>query len=172
MVSYRTFRNSDPPHLVRLWHACQLGRGAADGFRCDSLEGTTLSKTYFDPQGLITAWDDDEGKLVGFAHAGFGSAKDEKSLDRSIGVICVVMVHPEYRRRGIGRELMQRAEKYLNERGSTSIRAGACPPHDPFYVGLYGGVKPAGFLESDSLASPFVESLGYQEIDRRAVFFS
>ncbi|HUG19728.1 MAG TPA: GNAT family N-acetyltransferase [Planctomycetaceae bacterium] len=171
VVSFRTFRNSDPPHLVKLWHVCQLGRGAAEGFRCDALEGTTLSKTYFDRQGLITAWDDETGTLVGFVHAGFGSLPDQSGLDRSIGVVCVVMVHPEFRRRGIGRELIQRAEQYLAERGATTIRGGACPPHDPFYVGLYGGVKPAGFLESDPHARPFVESLGYKEIDRRAIYF-
>jgi ribosomal protein S18 acetylase RimI-like enzyme len=171
VVSFRTFRNSDPPHLVRLWHSCQLGRGAAEGFRCDALEGTTLSKTYFDPAGLITAWDDDTGRLIGFVHAGFGSQPDESGLDVSIGVVCVLMVHPEFRRRGIGRELMQRAEAYLAGHGAATIRAGACPPHDPFYVGLYGGVKAAGFLESDPAARPFVESLGYREIQRRAIYF-
>lgn len=171
VVSFRTFRNSDPPHLVKLWHDCQLGRGAAEGFRCDALEATTLSKVYFDPHGLITAWDDETGALVGFAHAGFGALPDQSGLDHSIGVVCVVMVHPEYRRRGIGRELIQRAEQYLVERGATTIRGGACSPHDPFYVGLYGGVKAAGFLESDPNARPFIEALGYGSVDRRAIYF-
>jgi GNAT superfamily N-acetyltransferase len=38
-------------------------------------------------------------------------------------------------------------------------------------MGLYGGTKPAGFLESDPAARPFIESGGYSEIERRFIYF-
>ena len=171
MIAYRTFWNSDPPRLVKLWHECQLGRGAAEGFRVDAFEAINFSRTYFDREGVIIAWDEETGDPVGYVHAGFGSNKDRSALDHSIGVICVVMVLPEYREQGIGRELVSRAERYLTQRGAVKIRGGEASPHDPFYMGLYGGTKPAGFLESDAAARPFFEKLGYVETERRAIYF-
>lgn len=171
MISYRSFRNVDPPRLVKLWQECQLGRGAADGLRPDAFEAVNFHKTYFDAKGLIFAFDEDSGEAIGFVHAGFGSREDGSALDHSIGVICVIMVHPEYRRRGVGRELLNRAESYLILKGATQLRAGSAPPHDPYYMGLYGGTKPAGFLESDPESKPFIEACGYEEHEQRNIYF-
>ncbi|MBD3676445.1 MAG: GNAT family N-acetyltransferase [Planctomycetaceae bacterium] len=157
--------------MVNLWHDCQLGRGAAGGLRPDTFEAINFHKTYFDRDGLILAFDEETGEAVGFVHAGFGSSEDQSSLNYAIGVICVIMVLPDYRRRGIGSELLKRAESYLIAKGATEIRAGAAAPHDPFYMGLYGGTKPAGFLESDPDSRPFVEARGYQEHEQRNIYF-
>jgi len=171
VISYRAFRNSDPPRLVQLWQACQLGRGAAENLRPDAFESVNFSKTYFDRKGLILAFDDETGQLIGMVHAGFGTNEGKSALNHHIGVICAIMVLPNYRRRGIGRELLRRAEAYLISRGTRELRAGSASPHDPFYMGLYGGTKPAGFLESDPAARPFIEASGYTETDRRLVYF-
>lgn len=165
MIEYRSFRNYDPPKILRLWLDAQLGRGAAKPVRNDeSFDSVIYSQHYFDPCGLIIATDDN--RPVGYVHAGFGPAADGSNIDVTRGVICAVIVHPEYRRRGIGRELVRRAEAYLKERGSTDITAGAAPKSDPFYFGLYGGAQPAGFLESDVNAAPFFAKLGYVPGDR------
>lgn len=164
MITYRSFRNSDPPHLLRLWHACQLGRGAAQGFPCEVLDMLVFAEPYFDRQGLIVACD---GKQpVGFIHAGFGTNATEERLDRSLGVICAVLVLPDYRRQGIGRELVRRAEEFLARSGAVSLQAGEAEPRNPFYMGLYGGSESVGFLESDPLAGPFFLNLGYQPAEK------
>lgn len=168
MIEYRSFRNSDPPRLVRLWHACDLGRGAALGFSCDALESLIFGQTYFDRQGLIVAVDAD--RIVGFVHASFGANPDEKHQDTSLGVICIVMVHPEFRRQGIGRELISRAEAYLAASGTSDVTAGPARPRDPFYLGLYGGAQSAGFLESDHAAAPFFTALGYEPTQRNRIY--
>lgn len=168
MIHYRSFRNPDPPQLVKLWHACALGRGAAEGFTTDAFELLVFSQTYFDPAGLIVACDGSE--IVGFVHAGFGCNETQSALDKSIGVICVAMVAPRYRRQGIGKELVKLAEAYLTDSGAQQIQAGASPGADPFYLGLYGGSQISGFLESDPLAAPFFESLGYQPAERFLVY--
>lgn len=168
MIHYRPFRNADPPHLVRLWHESGLGRGAAAGFSYDALELFAFCQPYFDPAGLIVACDAE--RPIGIVHAGFGAVADESRLDTSIGVVCALMVHPEYRRRGIGRELLHHAEDYLRQRGAARVFAGPAPGRDPFYVGLYGGGQPAGFLESDPLASPFFCSMGYEPVERIGIF--
>ncbi|MEZ6056830.1 MAG: GNAT family N-acetyltransferase [Planctomycetaceae bacterium] len=158
--TYRTFRNTDPPHILRLWNRCELGRGASMPSCTDAFETANYAQPYFDPLGLILA--EEAGKVVGFVHAGFGFSKDKQSLDRSIGVICAVMVLPEFRRQGVGRELVRRAEEYLRQASATEIVAGQFSGCDPFYFSLYGGAKPCGFLASDPLAAPFFQSLGYQ----------
>lgn len=134
----------------------------------DALEALVLSKTYFDPQGLILALDD--GRPVGFAHAGFGANDDENALEKQLGIVCAVMVEPEFRRRGIGRELLARSEGYLKACGAEVLYAGGMHPLNPFYLGLYGGSELPGFLESNPSARPFLEACHYHSADECLVF--
>lgn len=168
VIEYRHFQNTDPPRIAALWNIGGLGRGAVQSLSSDTLETVVFAQPYFDRAGLIVACDADQ--IVGFVHAGFGATVDESRLDRGQGVICIAIVHPEYRRRGIGRELVARAEQYLQEAEATSIYAGPAPPRDPFYFGIYGGSAMPGFLESDPAAEPFFEALGYQPLQRRAIY--
>lgn len=168
MFQYRTFRNGDPPRLLKLWHECELGRGAARPYSTDAFETFNYSQQFFDRDGLILACDGPH--IVGFVHAGFGCTPDQSALDHGTGVICAIMVHPRHRRRGLGRELMRRAEAYLRERGARDIEAGPAPNRDPFYFGLYGGSRPSGFLDSDSHAAPFLQAVGYQPAARYGVY--
>ena len=167
VISYRHFRNGDPPQLLQLWHSCGLGRGAAFGITCDALDLLVFSVQYFDPRGLFVALDGE--RVVGFAHAGFGSNDTGSDISPQLGVICAVMVHPDYRRQGIGRQLIANAEEYLRAAGTIQPQAGSTPARDPFYRLLYGGVEAAGFLESDPLAAPFFTALGYAPHERRFV---
>ena len=169
MIEYRRFHNSDPPRLVALWHAGRLGRGAAAGFSSDAFELLNFAQRYFDRNGLILAIDSDSGEAVGMVHAGFGPNEDQSAIDTGVGVICAVVVRPEYRLRGIGRELVARAEAYLRSKGAESILAGPAAPYDPFYVGLYGGSQPSGFLASDPDAAPFFAALGYDPVEQFVV---
>lgn len=168
MIEFHTFRNSDPPELLRLWQTCGLGRGAACDFDVDVLESVVFSQPYFDPAGLIFAVDGE--KKVGFVHAGFGPDEAQSGVDYRHGTICAVMVDPSYRRQGIGRELIRRAEAYLASRGTSTGQAGPAAPLDPFYFGIYGGSRPAGFLRSDPLADPFFRSLGYVPVSEYLIF--
>lgn len=168
MIQYRHFRNTDPPHLNKLWRDCLLGRGAAGGLRCDAFETLNYAQPYFDPHGLILATD--EGKVVGMVHAGFGTNDTETGLMLESGVICMVMVHPDYRRLGLGSRLVSLAEDYLKNRGATNIFAGPAEPLDPFYFGMYGGSQPSGFLTSDPDADKFFKALSYEPFERHAIF--
>ena len=168
MVAYRQFRNSDPPHVVRLWNESGLGRGAAQAISCDEFDSLVIAQTYFDPAGMILAVSDDR-KIIGFVHAGFGADDAKSHLSKKNGVICAVIVDPQYRRQGIGRELTRRAEEYLLKSGAESIYAGGASPRDPFYCGLYGGSESAGFLESDVAAAPFFIALGYSQFERHLI---
>lgn len=159
MIQYRPFHNTDPPRLLQLWHSCLLGPAAAEGFSCDILELFTFSQPFFDAQGLNVAVAD--GKLVGFSHAGFAATADESRLDERQGVLAALMVHPAWRRQGIGRELVRRAEQYLAGRGAVTVEAGGGLDRSGFYVGIYGGLQPSGFSESAAAWDAFFEACGY-----------
>lgn len=159
MIAYRHFKNQDVPALVELWNACELGPGAARRFSLDSFDQFVLAEPYFDRRALIEAWDDDQ--LVGFVHAGFGPDDSGSRLCQEQGVVCLVMVRPEFRRQGIGRRLVELAEEFLRSQGARTLLAGESLNRNPFYLGLYGGADSAGFLETDPLARPFFERLGY-----------
>jgi ribosomal protein S18 acetylase RimI-like enzyme len=168
VLSYRSFQNADPPRILHLWCDSGLGRGAVQGRSTEPFEISNYAQPYFDPQGLILACDGD--RVVGMAHGGFGTQTDQSALDYTTGVVCAVIVHPEYRRQGIGRELVRRVEAYLRERGSRTLFAGPSFLNDPFYFGLYGGSRPSGFFESDPLAGPFLKAVGYEPIERHGIF--
>ena len=168
MTEFRAFHNTDPPQLLRLWHAAGLGRGAAECLSIDAFEVLIFSQPYFDPNGLIVAVDNNE--VVGFVLAGFGANPEGSALDYAQGVICAVIVHPNMRRQGIGHELVRRAEDYLKSKGATQITAGPSGLLSPYLSGLYGGTRPSGFLLSDALAAPFFESIGYQPVGSTRIY--
>lgn len=167
-VAYRTFRNPDPPQLLRVWNAAMTGRSAAFLQGTPQLELFVFSKPYFDRRGLFIA--EDGGQVVGFAHAGFGPTEAGDSLDYSKGVICLIVVHPKYQRMGIGTELLHRAENYLREKGAKQIYAGGSRPMNPFYWGLYGGSELPGLLLSDTGADFFFQAHGYELWETALVF--
>src|SRR5260221_1751195 len=113
-IEYRPLRNNDPPRVVALWNDAASHRGAAMLHHASALETWLFSKPYFDPAGLILAWEGPEA--VGFAHAGFGPAEDRQSLSHRVGVVCAIAVRSSHRGRGIGSELFRRSEEYLAAR--------------------------------------------------------
>jgi ribosomal protein S18 acetylase RimI-like enzyme len=167
VIRYRTFRNTDPPALVEVWNEALTGRGAVHLPGSLLLEQQVLALPYFDPTGLILA--EEEGRVLGFGHAGFGPNTAQTALNPQEGVVCMVAVRPNRRRQGIGSELLRRVEEYLRERSAREILAGPAPPNNPFYFGLYGGSDQPGFLVSDELAGPFLQHRGYEPVAATAV---
>jgi ribosomal protein S18 acetylase RimI-like enzyme len=159
VIRYRCFRNTDPPGLVEIWNDAFTGRGAYQLRSSASLERWAFAKPYFDPNGFFLA--EDEGRAVGFAHAGFGPDDNLYHLSNRLGVVCAIGVMTTYRRQGIGTALLRHCEAYLTAAGSGEIVAGPMRPNNPFYFGLYGGSDSPGFLLSDAGAGPFFEHHGY-----------
>jgi ribosomal protein S18 acetylase RimI-like enzyme len=171
VITFRRFKNTDPPALADVWNESHPARSAFPLRTPSLLERWVFSKPYFDPDGLIVASDDsDNNKLLGYVHAGFGPNTELSALDFTQGVICSLAVRPSERRHGVARDLVQRAEQYLTARGSTTLRAGPRWPNCPFGFGLYGGTNCPGFLASDPGADPFFKSLGYAPAGTTLVF--
>jgi len=171
MITYRPFRNTDPPALVEVWNECGTGRGFYPIRLPGLLDRWVCSKPYFDRNGLIVALDSEQNqKIVGFALAGFGPNEERTALDKAGGVICGVVVRPNYRRQGIGRELVHRAEEYLRQNGADVVVFGSQRPYNPFLFGLYGGANSPGVLESEPDADAFLSKVNFQKAEAHIVY--
>ena len=147
MLTYRTFRNTDPPLLADLWQSRAGQPGLVQPVSPDLLEQLVFAKLYFDYGGLLLALDD--GRPVGFAHAGFGPNLEESWFSTEAGVTCVVLVRPDCAEAEVAAGLLDRCEEYLRRRGAKVLYGGGFQPLDPFYLGLYGGSELPGVLDSD-----------------------
>jgi ribosomal protein S18 acetylase RimI-like enzyme len=157
VVEYRTFRNTDTPHLVAVWNETFVNRGAPQLVSNNLLERYVLAKPIFDPAGILIA--EVNGECVGWAHAALSL---HPFNPQPVGVVCLLGVRPAHRKQGIGSELLQRSEQHLRERGAMVLQAGGHWPNNPYYMGLYGGSESPGFLCSDTLAEPFFVKKGYR----------
>lgn len=160
----RSFRNPDVPTLAKLWRERGPLRGAVQGVTAAGFERLVLSKPYFDPAGLLVAFDGDQP--LGFVHAGFGPNDGQTDLSADWGVIAALVVPPQPEAQAVGRALIAAAEGYLRAAGAQVLYGGSIWPLTPFYLGLYGGSEMPGVLTSDAVAREAYKASGYREIDR------
>jgi len=161
----RAFLNTDLPALADIWNRQPESRCRAQPITSMLLERHVMCKPYFDRHGLIVA-ESDEGRPVGFVHAGFGPRDDFAQLSTELGVVCMLLVADGAGRDAIARDLLAAAEQYLHSRGARVIYAGQIFPLDPFYLGLYGGSEMPGVPQSDQPLRALLDAAGYQEADR------
>jgi GNAT superfamily N-acetyltransferase len=128
------------------------------------LEQLVFSRPYFDPEGLILAFDGDQA--VGFVHAGFGANETETDIDTSMGTTYQLMLRADHRSDALADELLHRSEEYLRGRGAKAIYGGGVKPLNAFYLGLYGGSELPGVLVGDPVLGAACLRNGYREIDR------
>jgi ribosomal protein S18 acetylase RimI-like enzyme len=167
MIRYRPFRNDDPPALVELWRSQPPRRALVPSITTELLEERIFGKPYFDREGLIVA--ENGGRVVGFAHAGFGSNADGSNVTTEIGSTYLMLIAGHERQERIARELLEQSEQYLIGHGTRTLMAGSVYPANAFYLGLYGGSPSPGVLESDVETLTLFRSAGYGEVSRHFV---
>ena len=159
MITYRSFLNTDTPHIVSIWKQQRKQRALSETMFQDVFERCVLAKPFFENAGLILAVRD--GKAKGFIHCGFGPTKDRSDLDRRRGIICLLLTISDEDKDAVYTGLMEQAERYLTSQGCESISIGTDFPFSPFYLGLFGGSNiPGVFSENESLLNRF-RSNGY-----------
>jgi ribosomal protein S18 acetylase RimI-like enzyme len=169
MLTYRTFRNADPPVLAAFWQS-RLGQaGLTQPVSPDLLEQLVFAKLYFEQAGLFLAFD--AGQLVGLAHAGFGPNEDQSWISTETGVTCVLVVRRDHAEaKEVAAALLQRSEAYLCSRGAKVLYGGAAMPRVPFYLGLYGGSESPGVLSSDAIVQQLYADRGYEAVEHTLLF--
>ena len=136
-IVYRACRIEDIDHVLALWRVGS--QGGSTNTRV-ALE-TRLKR---DRDWFLLAWDGIE--LAGGAMGGWDGWRAN---------IYRLAVHPDYRRRGIGQELVRRVEKMLQGAGATRIYALALidsPEAAPFWASL--GYSPNSEIEALSKTMP------------------
>ena len=168
VIEYRSFLNTDPPALIDIWQSQPPMRCLATVLSPADLDQMVLAKPYFDAAGLILAVDD--GKPIGFVHAGFGPAPGWGGIDQSVGIISQLRVIESDQAAELSHELLTRAASYLADSGSTICYAGSKFPCSPFYLGLYGGSRIPGIPIEDGFMSVALQRFGFQTGERILVF--
>ncbi len=116
MVNYRFYQPRDEMKIVSLWNEC-LARDPVNSHRFRNL---VLLDANFDPKGLCLAFVNEN--LVGCVYAVrrllpmFGT-----ELEPENGWIPFFFVHPNHRRKSIGKKLMANAVAFLLENGVKHI---------------------------------------------------
>jgi ribosomal protein S18 acetylase RimI-like enzyme len=100
----RTYGPDDAEALVSLWTLCGMTRPWNNPFR------DIDRKVLVDASGLLVV--EEDGRLIGAVMVGY---------DGHRGWINYLAVHPDHRRRGLGRLLMASAEQRLAELGSPKV---------------------------------------------------
>ena len=129
MLTYRTFRNSDPPLLANLWQSRAGQPGLLQLVSSDLLEQLVFSRLYFDYNGLHLAFDD--GRPVGFAHAGFGRNAEGNWFSTDAGATCLLLVRPDCAEDEVAAGLLDRCEEYFRRRGAKVFYGGGFQPRIP-----------------------------------------
>lgn len=121
-----------------------------------------VDRVDFDPDGLIVT--EHAGRIVGFAHAGFGPDQPDgpsHRLDPTLGTVAMLVLDPAADEPEVAGLLLAAAEDYLRSRGARVLYAGGRRPLDPFYRSIYGGSEWAGILDAHAGFRRAVEAAGY-----------
>lgn len=164
MFQYRPFLNTDPPAIAQIWNAQSQRLRLHQPITPLLLEQYVFSRPYFTRHGLFLA--EDEGRPVGFVHAGFGPNDDGDDLSPELGVISTVQTLHHDAADEISGELLRHAEHYLRQAGARVAYGGGISPIHPFYLGLCGGANLPGILVSNQPQLDLFHAHGYVEVDR------
>ncbi len=169
MTTLRAFRNGDPPALADLWNRGLPDRAVVRPLSPHEFDTLVVSRIDFDRDGLIVAQDESSGRLIGFAHAGFGPRQPHGPShrpDTTMGTVAMLVVDPGHEEPGLGSSLFAAAETYLRDRGASVIYAGGQWPMDPFYRAIYGNGEFSGILDDHGALVLAATRAGYQPVAR------
>jgi GNAT superfamily N-acetyltransferase len=166
VTHFRSFRNTDPPALARLWNRGAPAPGSARPLSVHEFDTQVLGGPCFEAAGLVVA--ERDGRPVGFAHAGCGPESPEGGrpleLSWAMGTVAMLVVEPGPADPGLERGLLEEAERYLRSRGASVVYAGGLFPLNPYYWGVYGGSEWAGVLGSHHAFLRALGARGYQPV--------
>jgi len=165
VTRFRAFRNGDPPALADLWNRGLPFPGVVRPLSPHDFDALVMGKLHFESAGFIVA--EHEGKVAGFAHAGFGPVEPGGPSHRlcfEMGTVGMLVVEPALNDPAIEAGLLVEAERYLKARGASVVYAGGQYPVNPFYWGLYGSSEWAGILSAHKVFHSAVKRAGYEAV--------
>lgn len=147
----RGYRQGDEERVVALWSISL----PTDPIALDVFVARILLDVNFDPDGFIVA--EAAGEVVGFIYAAVRSTPMYRDdFERHEGWASVFFVHPAWRRRGIGRALVQAALDYVRAQGRPAL---AIAPYAPSYF------WPGPDVERHAAAAALLTAMGFTIIE-------
>ena len=136
-IRFSLDRKIDPSQVMKLYeHVSWL-----DG----SETNETVGKMFLNSYAVASAYNSETGELAGFFRALSDGVGDAYMVD--------LLVHPSYRKKGIGKALVKLLSSYLKEQGITWIVCIGVPGTEKFYWDCGGKVMenhiPLRFLEEE-----------------------
>jgi ribosomal protein S18 acetylase RimI-like enzyme len=162
VTRFRPFRNTDPPALADLWNRGLPERGVVRPLTVHEFDALVMGKLPFERAGLIVA--EREGRILGFAHAGFAPLQPQgpsHRLDHELGTVAMMVLEPGLDDIEIEQGLWREAERYLRARGASVFYAGGQYPLNPFYWGIYGSSEFSGILGEHAAFHRAARRAGY-----------
>lgn len=116
-VNFREFDPvADRKAIMELWNLCVT----ADPITDEIYDGQIMGDPNLDPAGCPIG--EADGKIIGFAISSVRrTPNDGRGYELDRGWITVFMVHPDYRRRGIGTALIQHCVKFIRSKGRSTV---------------------------------------------------
>lgn len=138
MIEYRTYKPKDAAKIPELWNQCLL----QDPVTFHRFRNLVLLDVNFDPEGFRIASSGDQ--LVGCLYAVRRRLPlYQTDLEPENGWISFFFVHPEWRRQGIGTQLMEEGLAFLqNNKRQTVFFSSYAPNY--FLPGLDAAAYPEG----------------------------
>jgi ribosomal protein S18 acetylase RimI-like enzyme len=171
VIRFRAFRNGDPPALAGLWNRGLPEREVVRPLAAHEFNELILTRLHFEAEGLILA--EDDGRLVGFAHAAFGpesATGPSHRIDRTMGTVAMLVVDPDRDDPALEQALFAEAEAYLRRRGAKVTYAGGQLELSSYYWGVYGGSECSGVLDTHRAFRRASEASGYETVARSILF--
>ncbi|WP_168118568.1 GNAT family N-acetyltransferase [Paenibacillus sp. HB172176] len=147
-----------PLSQTKLTEICELWNkelGTQFPMREQLFEQNSFEDSNVLQDGSWMAVDEASGKLIGFIVAKLWQEEREFALGAGAGWIQVLLVDRDYRGRGVGSELLKRAETALKEHGAVKILIGRDPWH--YFPGV-----PTEYAD----VSDWLEAKGYKNDER------
>jgi GNAT superfamily N-acetyltransferase len=167
----RSFQADDLGPLVAFWNHAFADRRNFYPITAADFKQRVLNCTAFDPNGLILAWHEHQGRpsqLVGLAHAFRPAPKSGLYAKwEQHHSLALLYVDPDYRRQGIGSRLLRAAENWLyycpvHVGGPAQPCYGTVEgPRPPFF----GSSQSMGVSVQDRLLIHFLAYRGYRVVD-------
>lgn len=123
-ITFSLDKNIDPCQILQLYdHVSWL-----DGAETEE----SITKMFLNSYAVASAYDKETGKLIGFFRALSDGVGDAYMVD--------LLVHPSYRKKGIGKALVKLLSTLLKEQGITWIVCIGVPGTEKFYCDCNGKV--------------------------------
>jgi ribosomal protein S18 acetylase RimI-like enzyme len=171
LIRFRAYRNGDPPALAGLWNRGLPERGVVRPLGAHEFDEMVLGRLHFEAKGLILA--EDDGQLVGFAHAAFGPESPNgpsHQIDRSMGTVAMLVVDSDRDDPALELALFAEAEAYLRGYGATVLYAGGQFELSSYYWGVYGGSECSGVLDDHRGFRRAAVGSGYEPVAKTILF--